>query len=231
ATPFYGKPFPAGRLPKAWFRWAPLEKRPPPVLPIAGSIPGTVPVGRQPPKPKAARDSWLRVVKAKTPAAKSPSPVVMKPTQKFPPHFRSFGCSSEQAVDTDVESPEDREAAGELAGGGDESPAALLLARFLIQRDARTLTEGPVPESSDGGDEAPAAAGPAPDGGEVNDEASAAAGPAPDDGGEVNEASAADGPQPDDGGDGDDGPLPDDGGDGDDTTDESLAELVRRQFE
>ncbi|CAE7896223.1 unnamed protein product, partial [Symbiodinium sp. KB8] len=67
-TPFYGKPFPVGPLPKAWFPWAPPPaKRSSPVLPIAGSIPGTVPVGRQPPKAKAARDTWLRVVKAKPP--------------------------------------------------------------------------------------------------------------------------------------------------------------------
>ncbi|CAE7804058.1 unnamed protein product, partial [Symbiodinium necroappetens] len=66
------------------FAWAPPAKRSSPVLPIAGSIPGTVPVGRQPPKPKAARDTWLRVVKAKPPVVPAKSPVFMKPTQKFP---------------------------------------------------------------------------------------------------------------------------------------------------
>ena len=29
----------------------------------------------------------------------------MQPTEKYPAHFRSFGCSEEQAVETDVESP------------------------------------------------------------------------------------------------------------------------------
>ncbi|CAE7033361.1 unnamed protein product, partial [Symbiodinium microadriaticum] len=105
-TPFFGKPFPVGQLPKAWFRWNPVPKRSSPVLPIAGSIPGTVPVGRQPPKAKAARDTWLRVVKAKPAVVPAKSPVFMQPTGKFPAHFRSFGCSEEQAVETDVESPE-----------------------------------------------------------------------------------------------------------------------------
>ncbi|CAE7243692.1 unnamed protein product [Symbiodinium sp. CCMP2456] len=116
ATPFYGKPFPVGQLPKAWFRWAPLAKRPPPVLPMAGSIPGTVPVGRQPPKAKAARDTWLRVVKAKSVPAKSP--VLMQPTEKYPAHFRSFGCSEEQAVETDVESPPEAASSSAGAAGG-----------------------------------------------------------------------------------------------------------------
>eukprot|EP00439_Symbiodinium_sp_Y106_P035248 s4054_g4.t1 len=65
---------------EAWVPWSPPPKRSPPVLPIAGSIPGTVPVGRQPPKAKiaelwqqrlteAARDTWLRVVRPKAVAA------------------------------------------------------------------------------------------------------------------------------------------------------------------
>lgn len=38
---------------------------------------------------------------------KAKSPAFMQPTAKFPAHFRSFGCSDDQVVDTDVESPEE----------------------------------------------------------------------------------------------------------------------------
>lgn len=42
----------------------------------------------------------------------------MEPSSKFPPHFKSFGCSTDPVVDTDVESEEADKFSGLGLNGG-----------------------------------------------------------------------------------------------------------------